>query len=168
MAPSGKAALRNDNNMTRFDSLDAKEKTPRSGLRHQRQELGDSLLVRCIRYFRKRMQTLRHAGEGHEFVAAVIMQGLLAQRIASQHEPPTRVVPNRESIIANETLKTGLIPSLNGGKKDRRVAKDACLRIRNPQSVGQFVSVVQPYVGDEHISPPAAYERLTIEDILRQ
>jgi hypothetical protein len=68
--------------MSGFNSFNTQKKASRSSLWQKRQELGDPLFIGRIGHFRQRVQTLRHTGKGEELVATVIMEGLLAKRVA--------------------------------------------------------------------------------------
>src|SRR5262249_53056994 len=132
MPPTGEAVRRGNNNMSRFDSLDAQKEALRSGFWDQQQKLGDPFLVGSIGHFRERMETLWHAGEGEKTVTAMIIQRLLTQRIARQYESPTCAVPHCKGIVAEQMFGTGFVPALDGGKKDARITERACLRRWNP------------------------------------
>src|SRR5262249_23740121 len=104
MPLGGEAGRGHRNNMPGLDSFDAEKKALGTGLWHQHQEISDALLVGGAGYLGQRVQTLRHAGEREESIAAMIMQWPLTQRIAREQQSPKRIVPERKRIVSNQTF----------------------------------------------------------------
>ena len=168
IAPRRHTGGRDAGDMRRFDALDAAKESARPGFGQYREEIGDRFFIGRVRNIRQAVQALRHAGERKEALAAVIMDRAPAQRVARQKEAALRIIPERESVIADKVIETSFLPTLDGGQKDSRVAQLSGARWRNIEAIGKFVAIVETKIGNQNEPAITTSQGLAIEAVLRK
>ena len=93
----------------------------------------------------------------------MIEEGLEGHRTPGERQFLLPRVPNRESQVAKDMIQGPELPSLPSGEEQCRIAGPSRNGALDPKPFGQFLSIIDPRVGNEQISATSPDQGLPVK-----